>query len=90
MAEIHIRRHDLVINNNASLTVDCTNRSAKESALSFYNIPSKGLLLRKLDVPCGLKPSDQQTGTSQNGDLTDFLGKLFAAINVFQACFTFK
>ena len=26
------RRHDLVINNNASLTVGCTYRSTKESA----------------------------------------------------------
>jgi len=41
-------------------------------------------------VRCGLRPSDEQTGTSRNGHLTEFLGKLFAVITLFQVCFTFN
>ena len=78
------------MSNNVSLTVDCTNRSTKESALSFYSIPKKRTLLRQINVRCGLRPSDEQTGTSRNGHLTEFLGKLFAVITLFQVCFTFK
>jgi len=69
--------HDLVINNNASLIVV---KSTKESAFSFDSILKKRTLLRKTDVSCGLRPSEESTGISWNEHLTDYFGKLFVTI----------
>jgi len=72
------RCHDVVINNNASLTVAQLDQQRKVHS-HFIAYLGKEPLLRKTDVCCGLRPSDEPTGRSWNEHLTDFLSKLFVS-----------